>query len=186
MTVVILPAVRPDGPLVLCPLTADVLDPFTEAALAAATAVRPWMGAAMAPATPEAVAAFVQEWTSARAAGTGYGFAGMEASGRCVGFGLLNALHPRHRFANVGYWVRPEAAGRGYGAALTGMLARFGFDALGLQRLELIIEPGNAASQRVAERVGAVYEGHLRHRLCIDGAVRDALLYSLLPSDLRQ
>ena len=57
---------------------------------------------------------------------------------------------------------------------------------LGLQRIDLITDPDNVASQRVAEKVGFQREGvmraHLRHP---DGRIRDSVMFSLLPGELR-
>jgi RimJ/RimL family protein N-acetyltransferase len=66
------------------------------------------------------------------------------------------------------------------------LLSRWGLDELALQRLDLITDPDNAASQRVAEKVGFRREGvlraHLRHP---DGRIRDSVMFSLLPGELR-
>jgi RimJ/RimL family protein N-acetyltransferase len=65
------------------------------------------------------------------------------------------------------------------------MLSRWGLDELALQRLELITDPDNVASQRCAEKVGFQQEGllraHLRHP---DGRIRDSVMFSLLPGEL--
>jgi len=42
---------------------------------------------------------------------------------------------------------------------------------------------GNHASQRVAEKAGAVREGVLRKRLLVKGQTQDAVLYSLVAED---
>ena len=169
--------------LQLRPLTTSCVDDFSEAVAASATEITRWLGPTAAPQTPEAVAAYVASWEAARAAGSGYGFVA-EAAGRCVGFGLLNHVHPVHRFANVGYWIRTDATGHGFAPALVQRLAEFAFGTLGLQRLELVIEPDNAPSRRVAEKVGAHLEGLLHHRLCVAGAPRDGLMYGLFPEDV--
>jgi RimJ/RimL family protein N-acetyltransferase len=66
-------------------------------------------------------------------------------------------------------------------------LSRYAHDELGLQRLDLITDPDNVASQRVAEKVGYRREGvlraHLRH---LDGRIRDSVMFSLLPGELRE
>lgn len=174
-----------DGRLRLEPIEVRHAEAFGEAVAAAAAGIRRWMGARTAPASPEAVAAYIADWEAGRAEGTRYGWVVVEVeSGRLVGFGLLNGIHPVHRFANLGYWVRPEAGGRGYAAAAVRLLAAFAFRRLGLVRVELVIEPGNAASRRVAERAGAVLEGRLRNRLTVDGEARDACMYGLVPGDL--
>ena len=65
-------------------------------------------------------------------------------------------------------------------------LCRWGLGDLELQRLELITEPDNVASQRVAEKVGFQREGVLRsHLMHGDGRLRDSVMFSLLPGELR-
>ena len=87
---------------------------------------------------------------------------------------------------HIGYWVAEPARGRGICTRALRLLAIWGHERLGLQRLELITDPGNVASQRVAEKVGFVREGvlrsHLRHP---DGRVRDSVMFSLLPGEVR-
>jgi RimJ/RimL family protein N-acetyltransferase len=60
-----------------------------------------------------------------------------------------------------------------------------GFEELSLQRLELITDPDNRASQRVAEKAGYRREGVLRsHMDHPDGRRRDSVMFSLLPGEL--
>ena len=81
---------------------------------------------------------------------------------------------------NLGYWVRTSAAGRGAATRATRLAARFGFEQLGLHRIEIVAAIDNIGSQRVAEKAGAVREGVLRKRLLIRGKSQDAVLYSLI------
>ena len=91
-----------------------------------------------------------------------------------------------NRTGHVGYWCAREARGRGVTPRALRLVCRFGFDKLGLGRLELITDPDNVASQRVAEKVGFRREGILRsHLLHRDGRRRDSVMYSLLPGELR-
>jgi ribosomal-protein-serine acetyltransferase len=96
----------------------------------------------------------------------------------------LSGVNWEHRFANVGYWVRSSCTGRGVASAALRLAARFAFDELQLQRLELIIAVGNHASMRVAEKAGAYREGVLRQRVVLEGKPASALLYSLVAGDL--
>jgi ribosomal-protein-serine acetyltransferase len=50
--------------------------------------------------------------------------------------------------------------------------------------MEIVIEPENLASLRVAEKAGAISEGYLRSRLFMRGESRDAVMFSLVPEDL--
>ena len=157
-------------------------DQFLGAVSASANQIGAWLGDQAAPKTSVDVAAFIEDWRASWDAGVKYGFVATELlTQRCVGFGLINYIHERYRIANLGYWVRPDMAGRGYATRIAGLVARFGFDTLGLVRLELVVEPANAASRRVAEKLGASEEGLLRNRLTINGEVRNALMFGLLP-----
>ena len=86
--------------------------------------------------------------------------------------------------ANLGYWVRTSAARRGVATNATRAVARYGFEELGLQRIEIVAAVRNLPSQRVAEKAGAVREGVLRKRLLIRGEAHDAVLFSLVAEDL--
>ena len=57
----------------------------------------------------------------------------------------------------------PAARGRGLAVTAVRLLVDWGFDSLGLERVEFAVLPENVASQRVAERAGAVAKG-LRER----------------------
>ena len=64
-------------------------------------------------------------------------------------------------------------------------LSRWGFEELGLGRVELVTDPDNIASQRVAEKAGFTREGILRSILVNrDGSRRDGVMFSLLPDEL--
>ncbi len=113
-----------------------------------------------------------------------YSFAVFEkSSGRFVGGVGLNFINRAHQFGNLGYWVRTSATGRGFATRVTRLAARFGFTQLGLRRIEIVAAIDNVASQRVAEKAGAIREGVARQRLLIHGESQDAVLYSLIPSD---
>lgn len=114
-----------------------------------------------------------------------YAFAMIErATGRLVGACGVNQIDRVNLRANLGYWVRTGAAGRGYAPESTRVLARWAFDALELVRIEIVAAVGNAASQRVAEKVGATREGVARRRLQVRGESLDAVVFSLVREDV--
>jgi RimJ/RimL family protein N-acetyltransferase len=79
----------------------------------------------------------------------------------------------------IGYWRRRGDEGRGIVGEAVRCLSRFAFDALRAQRVEIRCASTNAASRRVAERAGFVFEGMLRRdSLGVDGKPRDTLVYS--------
>jgi RimJ/RimL family protein N-acetyltransferase len=90
------------------------------------------------------------------------------------------------RMGSIGYWCAPRARGRGITTRALRLLSGFGLEELGLERLELVTDPDNHASQRVAEKVGFQREGVLRSHLPHpDGRRRDSVMFSLLPGELR-
>lgn len=95
----------------------------------------------------------------------------------------LNHLHPTDRFANLGYWVRTGNTGKGIATAAVRLAARFAFEQTDLERLEIVVNLRNIASQRVAEKAGARKEGILRRRIFMHGMSHDAVLFSLIPAD---
>lgn len=97
----------------------------------------------------------------------------------------LNHISKTINYANLGYWVRSSATGKGYATSAVRLLADFGFGDAGLHRLEIIAAVDNKASQRVAVKAGAHREGILRNRLMIHGKLHDAVCYSLIPEDIR-
>ena len=64
----------------------------------------------------------------------------------------LNHFDTENRFANVGYWVRTSKTRQGVATSATLLLARFGFDPLKLNRIEIVVATANKPSQRVAEK----------------------------------
>ena len=89
------------------------------------------------------------------------------------------------RTGHIGYWCAPEARRRGVTTRALRLLCKHSLEELKLDRLELITDPDNHASQRVAEKVGFQREGLLRsHVPHPDGRRRDSVMFSLLPGEL--
>lgn len=79
----------------------------------------------------------------------------------------------------VGYWRRTGEEGRGIVVEAVRALSRFAFDRLGARRVEIRMDPTNAASRRVAEHAGFTFEGLLRRdSLDVERRPRDTLVYS--------
>lgn len=88
------------------------------------------------------------------------------------------------RVFEIGYWLRRTATGHGYAAETVQVLTRFAFEELKANRVEIRVDPRNAKSRAVAERIGFVYEGTLRR--CApgaDGKPADRMVYALIADD---
>jgi ribosomal-protein-serine acetyltransferase len=108
-----------------------------------------------------------------------------QLTGQFLGAVGINQIHPVHQFANLGYWVRSSCRGHGIAAVAARQCAQFGFEELHLKRLEIVTALGNVHSQRVAEKAGATREGVLRQRINIGLVWHDAVMFSLIPDDLK-
>jgi ribosomal-protein-serine acetyltransferase len=84
----------------------------------------------------------------------------------------------------VGYWVGPWARGRGVATRAVALISAWAMQALETARLELVVEVGNAASERVAEKAGFQREGVLHaYDDGLDGPI-DVVMFALRPGDL--
>jgi len=104
-------------------------------------------------------------------------------TGEILGGCSLSHKHPVYHYCNLGYWVRSSQHGKGYAGRAAKLAARYGFEHGGIIRAEVVIAMGNEKSIRVAEKLGAHYEGILFNRMVVGKSVYDAHMYSLIPQD---
>ncbi len=88
-----------------------------------------------------------------------------EIDGTVVGRAVLRFVDLHDGIAEVGYWVLPEARGRGVATRAVEVLSSWALDVLGLHRLELEHSVRNEVSCRVAVRTGFAPEGTRRSAL---------------------
>jgi RimJ/RimL family protein N-acetyltransferase len=74
-----------------------------------------------------------------------------------TGIGVAALHRLGEGIAGMSYAVIAAERGRGYATRASQLLVRYGFDELGLSRIELRTDFENVASQRVAERAGFVF-----------------------------
>jgi len=94
----------------------------------------------------------------------------------------LSHLNWTDRSANLGYWVRTSAAGRGVAPAAARMAIAWAFSNSEIERIEIVAALSNVRSQRVAEKAGAQREGIARSRLLLHDQFHDAVVYSIIRS----
>ena len=82
--------------------------------------------------------------------------------------------------AQIGYWLDPNARGRGFATRAVILLTGWLFS-LGAARVFLTIVAGNDASVAVARRAGFVYEGTMRSHSIWMGERFDVLRFGALP-----
>lgn len=82
-----------------------------------------------------------------------------------------------YRGGHIGYWIDERYANKGITTRAVRGLTTYGFEELGLHRIEINLRPENSASKRVAEKAGYIFEGLRPRYLHIDGSWRDHLCY---------
>jgi ribosomal-protein-alanine N-acetyltransferase len=168
----------------------------------AVVALRPWESSDLAcvehasrdPAIPESttvparyteaegVAWIERQWSRAEN-GEGLSLA-IAKAGKDEAVGAVVLLsRPTPGSAAIGYWIIQRERGQGYASHAVRLLSTWALTAAGFARVEALVEPGNAASQRLLERAAFRREGHLRSYLAFNTRRADAIIYSL-PDDV--
>ena len=176
---------RSDGRVLIRPYQRSDVDALYEAVRESVNEVGPWLPWCHADYSRAESESWIAARSEAWAKGESYDFGIFDArSAAYLGGCGLNHLNHVHQLANLGYWVRTSCAGRGIASAVTRLVAHFGFEELGLTRIEIAAAVDNAPSLRVAEKVGATREGIQRNRLVNGNRIDDAVMFSLIPADL--
>jgi RimJ/RimL family protein N-acetyltransferase len=94
-------------------------------------------------------------------------------------------VEPQHARGEIGYIVHPGWRGKGIAKACVALATDWGFDDLGLERIEIRADVRNVASRRTAAAAGYRFEGVLRGAMTVQDERVDDALYALLPADPR-
>ncbi|HEX3687019.1 MAG TPA: GNAT family protein [Gaiellaceae bacterium] len=89
----------------------------------------------------------------------------------------------------IGYWIRASRAGEGLGTEATAAVTRVGFEVCEVDRIEIRVDPANAASLAIPRKLGFVEEGTLRGVLHgPDGSPRqsDSVVFALLRGEFER
>lgn len=93
--------------------------------------------------------------------------------------------NPAGGHAEIGFWMAPQARGKGYVAEACGCVIDWGFSELRLARIEWRAVAGNIASARTARSLGFHYEGLLRQGHAGPRGRADAWVAGVLATDNR-
>ena len=101
-----------------------------------------------------------------------------------MGTVTLNRWDRDNRHADVGFILAREFWGHGLAQEATRRLLRFGFEDMGLHRVEADVDPENAASLRLLAALGFRREGYFRERWFTLGAWKGSVMLGLLAGEL--
>jgi RimJ/RimL family protein N-acetyltransferase len=109
------------------------------------------------------------------------------ANGRLLGGSGLTRIDWNIRRFEIGYWLRESEVGQGYVTEAVQVLTRFAFEQLQANRVQIRMNPRNARSRAVPERLGFIYEGCLRNEFPdAQGNASDTDVFALLPDDYQR
>jgi RimJ/RimL family protein N-acetyltransferase len=103
----------------------------------------------------------------------------LRADGRVIGGADLRIVSPGDRRAELGYGLARAHWGWGYASEAAALLVRFGFEQLGLARIEAFCSVENERSLRTLERLGMRREGLLAQYRWKKGRPGDHYVYAL-------
>jgi len=86
-----------------------------------------------------------------------------------------------NKVAEIGYWITKEFRAQSIGTTAVKVLTNFGFETMGWNRIEAMIDHDNEASKKVVTRAGYEHEGLLRQRVVrADGSIIDMDVFAVL------
>jgi RimJ/RimL family protein N-acetyltransferase len=129
----------------------------------------------------------IESGAAERASGEGVWLTIVAADGdECCGGLDVHDVDWDHFRAEIGVWVAPHRRGRGVASDALRLGGRWLLDACGLERVQLLTEPGNAPMRRAARNAGFNEEGTLRGYLRERGHRVDVVMISLIAEDLER
>jgi ribosomal-protein-serine acetyltransferase len=175
-----LPSMSATGAIAIRPYRLSDVRAVHEAAMESVQRVEPFMPWCHPHLTEPEQRTWIEAQIEAFKTRTAFEFAIIDGTERYLGGCGLNQLDGVNRRANVGYWVRSSAVGKGVATAAIRLLVSWAWAHTDLGRLEVVVASTNLASLRTAHRAGATREGVLRRRLLLHDVMHDAEMLSFV------
>ncbi|MCM1189677.1 MAG: GNAT family N-acetyltransferase [bacterium] len=86
--------------------------------------------------------------------------------------------------AEVGYFVKREYWNQGINTKALKAVCRFGFEVMGLERIEAMAHVDNIGSNRTLQKAGFTREGTMRKRFYRNDRAEDGNMYAIVREDL--
>lgn len=110
----------------------------------------------------------------------------LKEENKMIGTCGFTRFHFPHDSAEVGYVINPKYRGRGIAPEALRAVLAFGFDTVGLHRIEAKYMPENEASRRVMEKVGMRFEGITYGGMKIKECYRDIGTCAILAENFKK
>lgn len=109
-----------------------------------------------------------------------------KADGKMIGTAGFTRFDIFNNTGEIGYVLNSEYWGRGLAAEASRAVITFGFEVLGLRRIEAKYMTENTSSRRVAEKCGMSEEGILRESVYAKGKYVDVAVASILSDEYKK
>ena len=107
-------------------------------------------------------------------------------SRRMIGTCGFTRIDTANNSAEIGYVLNPDFHRRGFGSEAVRRVLKFGFEELGLQRIEARFMQENEASLALMKSVGMTFEGYMRDLMLVKGKYRTIGVSSILRSEYEE
>ena len=107
-------------------------------------------------------------------------------SGECIGQIAFFLVDTKNEFAEIEYCIGRGYQGKGYATEACKAIIRFGFETIGLHKVQICCRPKNIKSKSVIEKCGLTYEGTLRDYFKMpDGSFESRMYFSILRDEIK-
>ena len=112
---------------------------------------------------------------------------GIELKSTCRLVGTIDfvTVNLKHKKAEIGYVLSEDVWGNGLTTEATKKILEYGFETLGLVRIQARCFVENIGSQRVMEKSGMSFEGIIRKGMFAKGEYQDLKFYSILAEEFK-
>lgn len=107
----------------------------------------------------------------------------LKETDQLIGTCGFHAIEEEHWKAEIGYELHPDFWGKGIMTEVIQAAIQYGFNEIGLNRIEAFYDPENISSARVLEKNGFIYEGLLRKRFFEKGKFVDGAISAIIKED---
>ncbi|MEK4073508.1 GNAT family protein [Paenibacillus sp. FSL K6-1122] len=107
----------------------------------------------------------------------------LKSDNRIIGTCGFHGWMKQHHKAVMGYELAPEFWRQGYMTEVTQKIVEYGFKNLELNRIEAFVEPENAGSRKLLERIGFSEEGILKEHFYWKNRFVDNVIYAILKKE---
>jgi ribosomal-protein-serine acetyltransferase len=95
-------------------------------------------------------------------------------------------INPYYKIGVIGYWLGEEFQGKGIMAKACREFIAYGFNEVGLNRIEIRVAPENKKSRAVPERLGFTEEGRIRQAEWLYDHYVDHIVYGMLAGEWKE